>query len=227
MTMSKSSHHRLASPVAVFGALLVLSVPALAAGDPPALVSLRLDGIERATLDPRGNWALSKTLVLTPIEVRYSPTWDPRRFGHFGLSTKDIEKIRDDLSDLARKTFTETLSGLGFETADVSTPQSLEVQVKIIDLYVNAPPRSEIDPLYTYVFESGEMTLELEVRESGTGRVLATMRDPHREPGTGELTLSNEITQQAEARNTLREWARQLAGLLRQAGATGAAARTP
>ncbi|NBO74242.1 MAG: DUF3313 family protein [Gammaproteobacteria bacterium] len=183
------------------------------------LVPLSLAKVDRASFDPRSPWAEGATLIIAPVEVRFSSSWDPRQFGTFGLAPKDIEKIRGDLAELAQRTFAETLTKLGTKPAgDAADSKVLELHIKIVDVYLNAPPRSEINPLYTYVYESGEMTLELEVRTADSGRVLATLYDRHRDPRDAQLTLDNEITQRAATRLALRDWAVQLHGLLRQAG---------
>ncbi|MBM4213137.1 MAG: DUF3313 family protein [Gammaproteobacteria bacterium] len=189
------------------------------ASAPADLVTLKLDNIDQASFDPRSPWAEGATWRIAPVEVRFSAIWDPRQFGTFGLAPKDIEKIRNDLAKLTQQTFAETLNALGAKSAGhADSRKILELQIKIIDLYLNAPPRAEINPLYTYVYESGEMMLELEVREAGTGRVLATLRDRYRDPRDTQLTLDNEITQRAATRLALREWATRLHSLLRQAG---------
>jgi len=186
---------------------------------PALLVPLKLGSIDQASFDPQSRWAEGAAIVIAPVEVRFSAAWDPRQFGTFGLAPKDIEKIRNDLADLSHTTFTETLTKLGVKPAgDSGSQKILELHIKIIDLYLNAPPRSEINPLYTFVYESGQMTLELEVREAGTGRVLAALRDRYRDRRDAQLTLDNEITQRAATRLALREWATRLHSLLLQAG---------
>jgi len=186
---------------------------------PAGLITLKLDNIDQASFDPRSPWAEDATWRIAPVEVRFSAAWDPRQFGTFGLALKDIEKIRNDHAKLTQQTFAETLHALGAKPAgNVNNGKILELQIKIVDLYLNAPPRSEISPLYIYVYESSEMTLELEVREAGTGRVLATLRDRYSDPRDSQLTLDNEITQRAANRLALREWATRLHSLLRQAG---------
>ncbi len=218
-----SACHRRA--VTVFGFLCTVLSGAGASGagqnsiESAELVPLNLVHIDQASFDPRSPWAAGSTPIIAPVEVRFSSSWDPRQFGTFGLSAKDIERIRVSLAELTQHTFAETLTTLGVKPAgDAGDEKTLELHIKIVDLYLNAPLRSEINPLYTYVYESGEMTLELEVRAAGSGRVLATLLDRHRDPRDAQLTLDNEITQRAATRLALREWAVQLHGLLQQAG---------
>jgi hypothetical protein len=157
----------------------------------------------------------SRTVVIAPVEVSFSATWDPRRFGHFGLPDDEIEEIRRNLAVLAKQSFARRLAAAGYTVVDEPAKEALRLQLRIFDVYVNAPVRQEVDPRYSYVFEAGEMSLALELRGPDAG-LLASLQDRQRDPGNGFLTLANEITNRAAYRRILDGWATQLVRLLRQ-----------
>lgn len=206
----------------------VLTLLALAAtAAPPALAQSRdtavdgegllrfsVRGIDSAAQRPDVDWQRYDKVWVVATDVAFSKAWDPRSYGRFGLDERAVTKIRDDLAKLATGEFSAVLAAGGRKLADGPGPGVLEVRIQIIDLYINAPPRDEFDPLYTYTLESGEMTLALELRDSVTGTLLGRFRDRYRDTGIGVFTLSNEVTRQAENRRVLQEWAKILKGLL-------------
>lgn len=206
--------------------LLVASLAALVAGMPSALlaqgVAADADGLVRREIRgldsvaerPGVDWRNYDKVTISDVQVTFSNTWDPRAFGRFGLEPQDVAKIRDDLGKLAREEFAAALRGGGYTVVPAAGAGVLQVVPKIVDLYVNAPPRSEINPQYTYVLESGEMTLVLELRDSITGVLLGQVRDRHRDPGVGMFVLANEVTRLAENRHVLRTWALRLRSML-------------
>jgi hypothetical protein len=157
----------------------------------------------------------SRTVVIAPVEVSFSANWDPRSFGHFGLPDDEIEEIRRNLAALAQQSFARRLAAAGYKVVDEPTEESLRLQLRIFDVYVNAPLRQEVDPRHSYVFDAGEMSIALELRGPDAG-LLASLQDRQRDPGNGFLTLANEITNRAAYRRMLDGWATQLMRLLRQ-----------
>lgn len=165
----------------------------------------------------------SRTIVIAPVEVAFSATWDPRRFGHFGLPEDEVEEIRRSLATLAGETFARQLAAAGYTVVDEPAKDALRLQLRVFDVYVNAPVRQELDPRYSYVFEAGEMSLALELR-GPDAVLLASLQDRQRDPGNGFLTLANEITNRAAYRRIFDGWATQLIRLLRQPAGPAAVA---
>ena len=186
----------------------------------PALVPVKLQGIDYAAQTP-DQYFQGRRITLAPVAVSFSKTWDPRSFGNFGLDAAEVQKIRGDLAAIATESFTKMLASTQLSrTTTLASPDTLaldplELKIRIFDVYVNAPARSGLSPLYTLVFESGEMSIEIELRETGSGKVLAALRDRYRDPGNATLTLSNEISQRLATKQIFGEWAKQFSRLLR------------
>jgi len=195
------------------------------AADPDGLVQREIRGLDSVAERPGVNWRDYDKVMISDVQVAFSRGWDPRAYGRFGLEPQRITKIRDDLGKLALDAFADNLTRGGYSVVSAAGAGVLQVVPRIIDLYVNAPSRDELAPLYTYVLESGEMTLVLELRDSVTGTLLGRVRDRYRDPGIGVFVLANEVTQQAENRRVLRAWAEQLRTML--TGAQDRPAPTP
>ncbi len=203
----------------ILSATLLCSMPIRATAqsatvDPDGLAPREIRGLDSVTERPGVNWRDYDKVMISEVQVAFSRGWDSRAYGRFGLEPQRITKIRDDLGRLAQEAFAENLTRGGYSVVSAAGAGVLQVVPRIIDLYVNAPPRDDLAPLYTYVLESGEMTLVLELRDSVTGTLLGRVRDRYRDPGIGVFVLANEVTQQAENRRVLRAWAEQLRTML-------------
>jgi hypothetical protein len=178
------------------------------------LAVVKMAGIDKLEQQPNVDWQAYREFMLDPVTVDFSTSWDVRAYGRFGLEDRDVEELRGELAAITRSAFTEALSGAGYASTSKPGAGVLQIEARIVDLYVNAPPRRDIQPRHTYIFESGEMTLEITLRDSVTGVPLARLRDRYRDPGIGALTLANDVTRQADSRRVLADWARQLQKLL-------------
>lgn len=188
--------------------------------DTPALVPVKLKGIDYSAQMP-DQYFQGRRIDVAPVAVAFSKTWDPRSFGNFGLEAADVQTIRGELAAIATASFTKMLASTErSRTTTLASPDTpeldpLELKIRIFDVYVNAPVRSSLSPLYTLVFESGEMSVEIELQEKGSGKLLAVLRDRYRDPGNATLTLSNEISQRSAAKQVFGQWAEQFSRLLR------------
>lgn len=194
----------LCAPVAM-GAAPAGAVDAIPAG----MTVVPLRGIDHASY--RAGSRMERGTAITPvIEVAFSRDWDPRRFGRFGLSARRIEEIRGELGELARQSFTRRLQAAGYVVPTVPSADTLQLRLRIFDVQINAPAPNDGDRRDSYVFEAGEMTLDLELRAAGSAELLASMQDRHIDPGNGFLVLANEISNRSAAKRAFDSWAEAL-----------------
>jgi hypothetical protein len=81
----------------------------------------------------------------------------------------------------------------------------------------------------TYTANAGRMTLVLELRDSVTGETLARVVDGRSARNAGMMTVTNRVTNTADARRIVRTWSQALVGALDslyKAGAAAAASAT-
>jgi hypothetical protein len=75
----------------------------------------------------------------------------------------------------------------------------------------------------TYTANSGRMTLVLEVRDSVTGETLARVVDGRSARNAGLMTVTNRVTNTADARRIVRTWSQALVAALDSLYKAGAA----
>ena len=62
----------------------------------------------------------------------------------------------------------------------------------------------------SYTESAGRMTLKLEIRDSVTGDLIATVSDRQEAPRRGYMQWTTSVTNTAEARRMLQRWAKDL-----------------
>jgi Protein of unknown function (DUF3313) len=184
------------------------------------LQPIKVKNIDKAYKRPGASLAGYTSVIIRPVSVEFSKTWNPRDYGGpFGLKTADVEKIRNGLAKLANNTFSKTLTKGGYPVVSATGEHVLDVEAHIVDLFVNAPEVQTAVPTRTYVFSAGEMRLVVTLRDSVTGTILYRTIDKKRGTDDRQLVWANDVFNQAEAELALTGWARQLKDALDSARA--------
>ena len=177
-----------------------------------------LELVERPGLDtvyvrPGTDLSRYRRVMLDPVEVSFDPNWDPRG-GAVSLEPADPQAIREGLADIAREVFQRVLETEGgYELVTEPGDDVLRVRAEIVDLYINAPERRSAGRTRTYVLDSGEMTLIAQLYDSQTNALLARVVDEEEGRRFPTFQIANRVTNTAEARRVISEWA----GMLRAA----------
>jgi len=199
---------------------LSLSVAPLRAADEVSAVSL--DGLELVSKDRRGetyadrdiDWAVYTKIHLDPATVAFRKNWqrDQNRSQPFKVDAKDMERIKSELSQLFGEVFTEELTTKGgYEMSEENGDGVLRIVPQIVDLDVYAPDtRNTAGMQRQYTDQAGRMTLKLEMYDSVTGDLIATISDRQEAPRRGYMQWTNSVTNRAEAKRMLERWAREL-----------------
>ncbi len=154
-----------------------------------------------------------RNVLLDPVQVSFARNWDPNRGGRSSasrLNADDLAAIKTDLAELFRETFRAELARGGYLLVDEPGPDTLRVAAAIIDLYVTAPDTRSPGRTRTYTANSGRMTLVAELRDSESGEILARAVDRRSGRSTGTLSVTNSVTNSADARRAIGIWARAL-----------------
>jgi hypothetical protein len=166
-----------------------------------------------------------RSVMLDPVQISFDSNWDPNRGTRSTssrLSAGDIAAIKNDLADLFREVFREELARGGYQLVDEPGPETLRVTPAIINLFINAPDVSAPGRTRTYTADSGRMTLVVELRDSETNTLLARAVDTQTGRNAGMWTITNRVTNTADARRAIGVWASALRrGLDELYGRTG------
>lgn len=155
---------------------------------------------------------------LQPCEVAFKKNWlRDQNSGRMDLSNrvtqKDVDKIKDSLSELCEKRLREALAEAPAYPLVAEFDGGEDVLVlrpAIINLDINAPDVQSAGMSRTYTTGAGEMTLLLEVLDGTTGEMLYRIVDRQRAMDTARLQWSNSVTNQAEANRMIKRWANTL-----------------
>jgi len=152
-----------------------------------------------------------RSVMLDPVSVSFSSDFESgRRSGSVArqMSASDLTAIQTDLAGLFRETFSAELASGGYAVVDQPGPETLRVTAAIVDLFITAPAAAEpIGRSRTYTANTGRMTLVIELRDSVTGELLARAVDAQSARNSGMWTITNRVTNTADARRAIRTWA--------------------
>lgn len=208
-------------------ALLLTSIGTTQAADtfpdtlPDGLVRVEVSGVVAVYARPGATLEGYSEVILEKCHVAFRKDWerDYNRSTSFSarVDATDMERIRSSLSEEFQQIFREELTEGGYGLVDAPGDDVLIIRPALLDLAVTAPDTQSAGRSRSYVTSAGSMTLHMELLDSATGDVIATVIDPE-SPGRGRLAFdANRVSNKAEADKVLRKWARLLREHLRTA----------
>jgi hypothetical protein len=154
-----------------------------------------------------------RSVLIDPVEVSFGSDFDPNhgiRGAARRLNADDLIAIKDGVARIFREVLTDELEAGGYAIVDVPGAETLRVSAAIIDLHVVAPDRPTAGRTRTFTTDSGRMTLVMELRDAVTGEVLARVIDRRTGRVGDSWTITNRVTNTADARRAVRVWAQAL-----------------
>ncbi len=154
-----------------------------------------------------------RNIWLKPAQVSFARNFDPNSGGRSSLNrldAGDLAAIQTGVAGMLDEIFREELTSGGYQFVNEAGPETLVVIPAIVDLFVTAPDTMTAGRSRTYTANSGRMSLVLELRDSMTGEILARVVDTRSGRGTGMMTVTNRVTNTADARRAIRVWAQAL-----------------
>jgi hypothetical protein len=204
--------------IAALLALTLLLTNAFASTQADLEKAMSYDGLQRITVKgidlayarPGASLAAYNRVELEPIDVAFRKDWNPTRPGsRIKVSSEERENIRAAVAKIVYEEFVKELQNKGsYKVVDAAGPDVLRVKIKIVNLYVSAPPTATAGISRQYTVSAGEMTLFAELYDSETGEVIARVIDRTEGRRAGGLTFTNSLTNIDEAGPTASEWAR-------------------
>lgn len=210
--MNRSAQYKFAWLRCIGAALLSLSALVTYA----ELPEISHDGLQRVKskdvqvlyIKPGASLTQFKQVAMLDCFVAFRKNWQRDQNASFPrISSKDMEKIKTDLSGEFRKVFTDELQKGGYSVTNDSADDVLVLRPAIIDLDITAPDVMEAGRSKTFATNAGSMTLYLELYDGATGEILARVVDSREARDNVRLMWQNSVTNRAEADVLLRKWA--------------------
>jgi hypothetical protein len=145
---------------------------------------------------------------LKSVDVAFRRDWNaPARPGSL-IPDNDVSRIKTRLAAILREETARELARGGYVLADAPGPGVLEVELSIVDLYVNAPEAIGTVRADRYTMSVGEMTLEAELRDAPSGELLARVLDRRVDRERRRFEITTAVDNAVAARDAVRGWAR-------------------
>jgi hypothetical protein len=188
--------------------------------DANGLVPLRGAGLGEAWIRPGTNLSRYRGLRIEPAEFQFRPVPEVSPSSRstateFPVGDADRERFIADVNEALRE---ELAASRKLPLTDERGPDVLVVQVAFLDIVSRVPPdiaaRNEL-----YLDSVGEATLQLQLKDEGTGELLARTSDRRKaEPPDGfgipgaagslrQLSRTTPVTARTEARLAAQRWA--------------------
>jgi hypothetical protein len=204
---------------------LTFASSAMSQDSPPQTSLDGLELIERLDrgeiyADPGIDWSVYTEILLDPATVAFRRNWqrDQNRTDPFRVRDSDVERIKKELATLFDDVFSRELTANGgYRIADQSGESVMRIGPHIVDLDVYAPDTNRTSYTRSYTDRSGQMTLKLHIYDSVTGDLIASVSDRQEAPHRGFASISNAVSNEADAQLMLTKWATALRERLDQA----------
>jgi Protein of unknown function (DUF3313) len=195
----------------LFSMGVLAQAPAAAADE--GLVAVKSRKLDRAWLLPGADFRPFKKVLLRRAEVSFRSNWLRDVNGSSIHRTADRVTQEDALRiiDAARAGFdqvwAQAFKSAGYEVVSTPGDDVLDVAPRVVNLYVNAPDVKSSSISSTYTVQSGDATLQMELRDSRKGTLLARVSDK-RDAGLGmQVQSSSNVTNRAEFEQLFATWA--------------------
>ena len=174
------------------------------------LVRIEAARVGAAYIDPNADFgAFRRVAILDPL-VAFRSNWqrDMNRSRSRNISSRDMERIKEDISSNFRRVFSERLEAAGFQIVNTPDYDVLVLRPAIIDLDITAPDTMQAGRTRTFTSTAGAATIYVQLIDSVSGAVIGRAVDRRvvRQAG-GQVMWSNRVTNVAEARRTMGRWA--------------------
>ena len=201
--------------------IAMASWPALAA--PDAAPQTTKDGLELVKQTstrlvykrPGADFSQYKRVAILDCGVEFSKDWlndynrsqvDPAR----RIGQKDLDRAKASLSAEFKKIFTDELANKGgYQVSAYAAPDVIVLRPALINIQVSAPDLMAPGRSATFVEQSGQMTLYLELWDSSSNTILARVMDAR---GSTDFYAqrSTSVSNMAAAREIMQSWAAEL-----------------
>ena len=181
------------------------------------LVAVEGAAVNMAFIDPDADFSVFKRVAILEPFVAFRSNWqrDQNRSRSRNVRARDMERIKADVATQFERVFAERLEAAGYEVVDVANDDVLLLRPAIIDLDITAPDTRTAGRSRTFTASTGAATLYMQLFDSVSGDIIGRAADRRAvRSGGGNISWSNSVTNNADARRMFGRWADQLIAFL-------------
>jgi hypothetical protein len=169
--------------------------------------------------DPQADLSGYDQLLLMNAQVAFRKNWrqETNRNRPFHVTASDMERIKNDVSELFHEIFSQELETAGFQLVTHQAANVLIIRPAILDLNVISPDTPRANTTRNLTQSAGDMTLYLELRDSVTGDILVKAMDFQFDRTNITPTMMDRTRNERAARRILTHWAQVLVKGLQEA----------
>jgi Protein of unknown function (DUF3313) len=182
--------------------------PGPAERTPDGLVRRQSTRVDSLYAAPGVSLAKYRRVMFDNLDVGFKPDWQAR---NPQVPVDDITAVRHGAVSMFREEFAQALAKGGYTVANAPAADVLRVNASVVDLDVVSAAAGDTGP--GYIVSTADMSLVAELRDSQSGAMLARVADRRQGRNQGNLQLSGQAAQTADARAAFAAWA----GYLREA----------
>ena len=163
-----------------------------------------------AYIDPNADFSVFQRVALLEPFVAFRANWqrDQNRQRTRNVSSRDMERIKEDVATLFERVFVERLEAAGYPVVENAADDVLVLRPAIIDLDITAPDTRTAGRSRSFTASTGAATLYIELFYSISGAKIGRAADRREVRSHGStISWSNSVTNRADAQRMFGRWA--------------------
>lgn len=174
------------------------------------LQAITVRGMDVAYAQPGASLQVYHSILLKPVTVSFQKNWARSAAIPTGtrLMPRDTDRIRKDMTEVVDHEIRREFEKGGWRVVDAPGAGVLEVELRIVDLFLNAPdlPTPGISKSYTRSF--GQLTLVAQLRDSATGAIVMRLLDHDTGHDHATFIRTTRVENSREVGFVASDWAR-------------------
>lgn len=176
------------------------------------LQRVKAAGLDLAYSRPGATLAGYTKVQVSPVSVAFQRNWQRTVETSAGTRVRpaDLQRIRERLAVIVREEIVRELGKGGYQVVDAAGEDVLAINLRVAELYINAPDLPTAGIVRNYTMSFGGMTMIAELSDSTTGATIMRILDHSEGRDYGVLRWTTEVDNTMEARHIANVWARAL-----------------
>lgn len=184
---------------------------AAAAWSEDGLEKVKIKGLDVAFVRPGASLAGYDKVLLRAPSVAFRRNWGRSSMDAGGrVRPEDAQRIKDRLAQLVSEELAGEFQKGGYMLVQQPADDVLELEVRIVDLFIVAPDVPTAGRKDVYSVSAGEMTMIAELRDSASGEAIMRVYDREEGDSMGRVRRITRLDNVSEATELTRGWAKAL-----------------